>query len=361
MTQVFSNNVDTTLASSLTDVATSATLTDGSGLNTPTGARFELLTISAGGNFEIVRMTARSGNTVTIQRAQEGTTARAWAAGVRVFAGITAGTMTPLLANASTQSDSVAIRGTASAGDTVALGVGSAASASAATAIGSYAGASGVGSIAHGASAQAYSARSFAFGFGAQADGDGAFAFGQSAYAGGVQSIAFGDGAEVTFGSHGGLALGATEVETQYTFQVGALPAVSRNNNAYTEANAAWRMSSAASVIMSQPLNLKTLQTHTIPLPTGVTFFPEEVGVIITAASGVTGQPTLRFGITGTEAKFLAATATTGLDAVHERERFATLLSSDGAKTLRSEVTVAATGTTLTGRVYWRGFAVVDS
>lgn len=361
MTQVFSNNVDTTLASSLTDVATSATLTDGSGLNTPTGARFELLTISAGGNFEIVRMTARSGNIITITRAQEGTTAQAWSAGARVFAGITAGTLTPVLVNASTQLNALAILGSANHTGGTAAGVGSSADYNGAAAFGSYAITYAAGAMAVGISAQAYLPRSIAIGFAASADGDGALAVGQSVYAGGHESIALGDGSEVVLFADGGLAIGNTEVETLNTLQVGALFAVSKNNRAYTEANAAWRMSSAASVIMSQPLDLKTLQTHTIPMPTGVTFFPEEVGVIITAASGVTGQPTLRFGITGTEAKFLAATATTGLDAVHERERFTTLASSDGAKTLRSEVTVAATGTTLTGRVYWRGFAVVDS
>ena len=347
MSQLFSNNVDTTLADALSDVATSATLTDGSGLNAPTGGRYELLAIAAGGNIEIVRMTARSGNTATITRAQEGTTTRNWSSGARVFAGVTAGTLERFLFNR------------ASGAGAFAIGPDSFADQASDFAAGPDAYANGGSATAIGKTAGAYGAGSFAGGDTAYVDGAGGIGIGRNSQSMKAGAIAFGDGANADGADS--IAIGGTWVFVPRTLQFAALPAVSRNNNSYTEAVAAWKMSGAQSVIMSEPLDLKTLQTHTIPLPTGVTFFPEEVGVIITAASGVTGQPTLRFAITGTEAKFLAATATTGLDAVHERERFATLLSSDGAKTLRAEVTVAATGTTLTGRVYWKGFAVVDS
>ena len=410
MSQQFSNSIDTTLAALLSDVATTATLTDATGLSTPTGTAFELLTLwDVQGNVEIVRMTARSGNTITITRAQEGTTARSWVAGSRIFTGVTAGTLATFLVNRATGTNSLAVGPSAqAAGNTAsAFGVNSNATSADSIAIGRNSYVAGLGGTSIGTGGGGYTdghvglgLRAIPGGAGSIAIGADAFtaanggeiAIGRNAWSGGDDGVVIGDDSYIDYsadnctvigansfadwaqsvvivgngtsagsGANGAIALGTTLVETARTCQIAALPAVSKNNRSYTQANAAWMMAASASVIMSEPLDLKTLQTHTIPIPTGVTFFPEEVGVIITAAAGVTGQPTLRFGITGTEAKFLAATATTGLDAVHERERFTTLASSDGAKTLRAEVTVAATGTTLTGRVYWRGYAVVDS
>ena len=365
MAQLFSNNIDTTLGDVLSDVATSATLTSGAGLSTPTGGDYELLTlVDIAGNMEIVRMTARSGNTVTITRAQESTTARTWPSGSRVFAGVTAATLSAMVVNRSGATGGIAVGNGAHAGSASSIGIGASSYVEGigGVSIGAEGGGSepghvglGYRAIPGGAGAIAIGSESFTAGT------DGEIAIGRDAWAGESEAIAIGPDANVDYARAGGIAIGSgVSVATNRTLHIGALPAVPKSNS-FTGANAAWRMASPAAIIMSEPMDLKTLQTHTITVPTGVTFFPEEVGIIITAASGVTGQPTLRFGITGTEAKFLAATATTGLDAAHERERFTALASSDGAKTLRSEVTVAATGTTLTGRVYWRGFAVVDS
>lgn len=424
MTQLFSNNLDTALAAALSDVATSATLSDGSGLNAPTGGDHEMVTLIAAGNVEIVKVTARSANVITIVRAQEGTTARAWATGTRVFAGVTAGTLAATadaIVNQSPKVEKSIAGGESSASDirstalgfeatavfpgadpilggrAVAVGDRSAASAYQSVAIGSLANSSGtqgvavgefatatgnesiaigefastedfpsgvpadsVGAIAIGAECAARGTESIAIGKFSFVEGEAAIGIGESCTAEGLQSIAIGQWSYAD--AEGAIALGYTSATTPNTFAIGSLHAVPNSSAVFgaSQTNAAWTMSGASAVIMSGALDLKTLQTYTIPIPTGVTFFPDEVGVIITAAAGVTGQPTLRFGITGTEAKYLTATATTGLEAVHDRERFATLLSAAGAKTLRAEVTAGATGTTLTGRIYWRGTAMVD-
>lgn len=73
MTQLFSNNISTALNGAITNVATSATVTDGSSMPTPTGGDYFLLTLSDSTNIEIVRVTARATNVLTIVRAQEGT------------------------------------------------------------------------------------------------------------------------------------------------------------------------------------------------------------------------------------------------------------------------------------------------
>jgi hypothetical protein len=75
---VFTNNARTTLSGSLTNVATSASVVDGSVFPAPTGGDYAYLTIEEGVLVEIVKLTARSTNTLTITRAQDGTTAQAF-------------------------------------------------------------------------------------------------------------------------------------------------------------------------------------------------------------------------------------------------------------------------------------------
>lgn len=93
-TQLFSNNAQTTLASGLSQVATSASVVDGSGFESPGAGEYELATLNDGTNLEIVKVTARSGNTLTIVRSQEGTSAPVtFAAGTLVQGNLTAGSL----------------------------------------------------------------------------------------------------------------------------------------------------------------------------------------------------------------------------------------------------------------------------
>ena len=82
--QHFRNNATATLATSLTQSATQIFLQSGFGglFPSPSGGDFFKGTlVDAAGHVEIVRVTARSGDTLTAQRAQEGTVARSWEAG----------------------------------------------------------------------------------------------------------------------------------------------------------------------------------------------------------------------------------------------------------------------------------------
>lgn len=95
---LFKDNASSTLASPITSGATSVTLISGGGANFPliTANQFFILTfIAAADNAitEIVNVTATSGDTFTIVRAQEGTAALSWSAGDIVQMGPTAGTM----------------------------------------------------------------------------------------------------------------------------------------------------------------------------------------------------------------------------------------------------------------------------
>ena len=83
---LFANNATTTLAADISSGATSATLAPGTGALFPTPAAGQWFSMTftdaaTGMLTEIVYVTARSGDSITISRAKEGTTAQAWAAG----------------------------------------------------------------------------------------------------------------------------------------------------------------------------------------------------------------------------------------------------------------------------------------
>jgi len=87
MAALVTNNASGTLASSINDVELSLTLNSGQGalFPNPTGGDYFYVTLVTNANDkEIVKVTARSTNTLTIVRGQDGTTARAFTAGDRV-------------------------------------------------------------------------------------------------------------------------------------------------------------------------------------------------------------------------------------------------------------------------------------
>lgn len=89
----FSNNGHSTLAASVASSDTSITVASGHGARFPSlgaGDYFYATLIDASNNLEIVKCTARSSDVLTVTRAQEGTTARAYAIGDRIELRITA-------------------------------------------------------------------------------------------------------------------------------------------------------------------------------------------------------------------------------------------------------------------------------
>lgn len=91
-----SNNAISQLASSITPAETSITLKAGDGSNFPTlvaGDYFPATISKPNGTFEIVKCTARSGDTLTVTRAQESTTALAFDANSLIELRLTASTI----------------------------------------------------------------------------------------------------------------------------------------------------------------------------------------------------------------------------------------------------------------------------
>lgn len=93
---LFTNNATGTLAGGYSAVATAITLTAGQGSKypTPTGGDWFMATIvDPSNNIEIVKVTGRATDTMTVVRGQEGTTARILAAGEKFDLRITAGAL----------------------------------------------------------------------------------------------------------------------------------------------------------------------------------------------------------------------------------------------------------------------------
>ena len=97
MAVLFTNNATTNLASTITSGSTSITVLTGTGslFPNPTAPDYFLVTLIgiSGSPIEIVKCTARSGDTLTIVRGQEGTTPSAFTGGDQVQLRITAGQM----------------------------------------------------------------------------------------------------------------------------------------------------------------------------------------------------------------------------------------------------------------------------
>src|SRR6185437_3677752 len=96
-TFVFANNISTQLASPVSSGDTTITLASTAGFpsSIPSGSVLEVTLNDQATHtvFEILYATAITGSTLTVLRAQEGTTALSWSTGDIVFSGPTAGQM----------------------------------------------------------------------------------------------------------------------------------------------------------------------------------------------------------------------------------------------------------------------------
>lgn len=97
---VWTNNASSLLASGISNSALTVTVTAGEGALFPAIAagQFSVATLEdTSGNIEVVSVTGRTSDTMTIVRAQEGTTALAFASGSRFELRVTAGVLATLL------------------------------------------------------------------------------------------------------------------------------------------------------------------------------------------------------------------------------------------------------------------------
>ena len=120
----FTNNAKTTLASGITSSATSATVTDGSVFPSLSSGEHFYCTFDDGTNNEIVKVTARSSNTLTIVRAADNTTARAFSSGDQAELRATAALLTDIQENIAAKSANQTVYNTTTASSATSYNVG---------------------------------------------------------------------------------------------------------------------------------------------------------------------------------------------------------------------------------------------
>lgn len=109
MVALFANNAFSTLASGIGTGALSLTVDSGDGalFPSPTGSDYFYATlIDTAGNLEIVKCTSRTGDVLTIVRAQEGTAAVAYSSGDRIELRLTAAGLTDVITQTAALLDS---------------------------------------------------------------------------------------------------------------------------------------------------------------------------------------------------------------------------------------------------------------
>lgn len=94
---LFANNIQTTLATSITSTQTLITLASTAGLPNPSAGQYFVMTFTSGTTNEVVWVTNVSGSNITCIRGQEGTATSAFAAGSYASCFPTAGTMQNLV------------------------------------------------------------------------------------------------------------------------------------------------------------------------------------------------------------------------------------------------------------------------
>lgn len=102
----FSNNASTTLAASISSSATTITLASSTGSEFPTlgtDEYFYATLVNSSNQLEVVKVTARSGDTLTVVRGQEDTTARSYTAGDLIELRLTAQGINDVVTNASAE------------------------------------------------------------------------------------------------------------------------------------------------------------------------------------------------------------------------------------------------------------------
>ena len=96
MAYKFINNYETKLTAQATAAATSITVANASGLSLAAGEVYRMTIQNADASlFELVDVTAISGNTLTIERAKESTTAKVWPIDSILLCSVTAAQMMP--------------------------------------------------------------------------------------------------------------------------------------------------------------------------------------------------------------------------------------------------------------------------
>lgn len=402
--QLFTNNAEATLAAPIAPSDVSITLDSGQGalFASPTGGDWQLATIDLGASKEVVKITGRAGDVLTVVRGQEGTSAVSASAGATIEGRVTAGTMASCQRNMSQASGALAIghdpsgsySSAAADGGCTAYGLGATASGPSGTALGFGAQANGNSALAVGVYAKAIATH---------ATGVGGYAYAESATAVGPDAtnwtawswrIAgmpclqrddwwFGSGAEMyasaeanfatpwvdlgngapwaatTVYKDGDVVVPTTPNGKQYHLWHGSYDAQAKPNQ-FTSGSTepTWPTTAGDSVTESGNdwICLDAANGFEMSIPAEMVFYPSEIGFICFNHANVSAAPYVSVGVTGTPGAFVNNQQLTGITGANQRQAFTGF--KDGvttAMTFKVNTPAAGTNSKFHGRFYVKG------
>lgn len=380
------NNYSSTITTTVSVGSLSLSVALFTSLPSPVSGEYFLLTLSGQGanTPEIIKVTARSGGTLTIVRAQGGTTAQAWAIGAVIEAYITAEDLAQFGQGVDTtgdvkgvgaldlQSGRTAASQVSSGADSFAAGSKNTASGVRSTATGTANISSAVDTTAHGSTNTATQTGATAIGNNCDATGVDSLATGSNATASGLEATAIGGvggvaSQEKSVSIAGGsatairaMAIGSGSTCAFAQMENIAATNVLRNGITAFTGDELYAFAGRENVLFGPNISLTQAAADdllVISIPSGVRYYADEIGLLIVSSTAVTSNPSVSFGVTGTPTALVESTEITEI-AVFDRTVFETPIIISGLTTLTFSLTVAATATALVARPYFKGFAV---
>lgn len=115
-------------------------------------------------------------------------------------------------------------------------------------------------------------------------------------------------------------------------------------------------------VFTTVDVSLTANATFSVAVPAGAAFYPNRCGLIVTGGSSITGYPKVEFGDSANgNTYYLAPSFCPNLAGQWSRQDFSSLATQQGTigtNSVNATITVPGTGTSLTGRFYWKGLII---
>ena len=377
--QKFTNNSRCKLGASLALAGLTLTFETGKGdlFSTLAAGEFQFITIDERDvGVEIVKMTARTVDSATIERAQEGTTALDFTISADVFGALTAVTIQEfndsVIANidnafdpALLGADAVNVQSGRLNDGALASGIGSVSLGWSAKSSGTYSISIGISSLSSALESISTGRETISSGIGSIACGpysaatvDYTISHGYTAKATAINAIAIGKQAESN--ALNSISLGGNVINRVADSHAISGLSLAKKDHTEITGDEIRQFSSQENYVFSKEINLPVAAVDdifTLTIPSGSSFFATECGFVITNAISVTVQPEISFGITGDSVALLAQTLTTA-SVTKSRERYQTLLDSGGQTTLTASLKVSATAVTFRVRFYFKGLLI---
>lgn len=177
---------------------------------------------------------------------------------------------------------------------------------------------------------------------------------GSQANPGTADSVAIGTQAFVGFGAQANAIGYQASARIPKTTNISG-PIIGALNNFQPNADWFQQCAGAAVILRTAWLDAKVVADYIITLPSGCRFWIDDLAVYVSSITGVTAQPFVHFGISGTPQKYQTNVQTVNLNVIGGREMYFPAPGMPGETSLLFGISTAATGAGMMVSAYWRG------